>query len=123
MRIGDKVGFKVDYVNGGDQVVGTVEDIYDNISRKIVIVKDAKKNLHKVREEDVIVFSEEPVEEESSEEKRNPGEDMITISRKDFEVISDAIIRNHNFGMVETVACYDFYLDLNKALFDGVDRG
>ena len=128
MKIGDKVGFKVDYVNGGDQVVGTVEDIYENISRNIVIVKDAKKNLHKVREEDVIVFSEEPVEEESSEEKRDPGEDMITISRKDFQVIGAEVTNPRTFkcdptsalsmGLLGVLICSR----LEKALFDGGDN-
>lgn len=125
MKIGDKVGFKVDYVNDGDQVIGTVEDIYDNISRKIVIVKDAKKNLHKVREEDVIVFSEEPVEEE----KRNPGEDMITISRKDFEVICLEVTNPDTFE-VDPLTALTISMSgimicnrLKKALFDGGDRG
>lgn len=129
MRIGDKVGFKVDYVNGGDQVVGTVEDIYENITKNIVIVKDANKNLHKVREEDVIVFSEEPVEEESSEEKRDPGEEMITISREDFVLKCAEVTCPSNFdanpmtalsiGLSGMLVCRK----LEKALFDGGDRG
>ena len=128
MKIGDKVGFKVDYVNGGDQVVGTVEDIYNNIGKKIVIVMDAKKNLHKVREEDVIVFSEEPVEEESSEEKRDPGEDTITISREDFEIICAKVTDPRNFDTNPTTALSISISGmlvcrkLEKALFDGKDR-
>lgn len=124
MKIGDKVGFKVDYVNGGDQVIGTVEDIYDNIGKKIVIVKDREKNLHKVREEDVIVFSEEPVEEE----KRDPGEDMITIKRKDFVDLCAEVTCPTNFetnpttalsiGLSGILVCRR----LEKALFDGGDH-
>lgn len=124
MRIGDKVGFKVDYVNGGDQVVGTVEDIYENITRNIVIVKDAKKNLFKVREEDVIVFSEEPVEEE-----KDPGEDMITISRTDFKVLCLEITNPDTFdtdkltAIAISVSGAMICNRLEKALFDGVGRG
>lgn len=123
MKIGDKVGFKVDYVNGGDQVVGTVEDIYGLAIKTIVIVKDAKKNLYKVREEDVIVFEEEPVDEET-----DTGEDMITISRKDFQVICAEITNPLNFevkpdlaisiGLSGMLVCRR----LEKALFDGGDR-
>jgi len=129
MRIGDKVGFKVDYVNGGDQVIGTVEDIYENITKNIVIVKDAKKNLFKVREEDVIVFEEEPVEEESSEEKRDPREDTITISRQDFVIACMDAINPKNFDTEPTTALaiglsgIVITRKLEKALFDGVDRG
>jgi len=123
MKIGDKVGFKVDYVNGGDQVVGTVEDIYDNISRKIVIVKDATKNLHKVREEDVIVFSEEPVEEE-----KDPGEAMITISRKDFKVLCIEVTNPDTFdtdpltALAISLSGVMICTRLEKALFDGGDH-
>ena len=127
MKIGDKVGFKVDYVNGGDQVVGTVEDIYDNIGKKIVIVKDREKTLHKVREEDVIVFSEEPVEVESSEEN-NSSDNMITISRTDFKAICNAVTDPDMFdtqllhaiciSTIGTIICRR----LEKALFDGGDR-
>lgn len=125
MKIGDKVGFKVDYVNGGDQVVGTVEDIYDNIGKKIVIVKDREKTLHKVREEDVIVFSEEPVEEE----KRDPGEDMITISRKDFKVLCIEVTNPDTFDTdpltAVSIGLAGILISnrLENALFDGVERG
>lgn len=126
MRIGDKVGFKVDYANGGDQVTGTVEDIYEYISnRNIVIVKDAKKNLYKVREEDVIVFEEEP-----EEEKRDPGEDMITISRKDFQVMCVEVTNPCNYYSAKADIALSIDLcgmlvcrRLEKALFDGGDRG
>ena len=118
VNVGDKVGFKVDYVNGGDQVVGTVEDIYEHFG-KILIVKDGEKNLFKVREADVIVFEDVPVEEET----RDPGEDMITISRKDLAKISFALIENCSIGVAHTVICADFSDKLIRTLFDGVDRG
>ena len=110
-------------MNGGDQVVGTVEDIYDNIGKKIVIVKDREKNLHKVREEDVIVFSEEPVEEEKA-----PGEDMITISRKDFKVLCTEVVNPDTFdtdpltALSVSMSGIIVVSRLEKALFDGGDR-
>lgn len=120
MKIGDKVGFKVDYVNGGDQVVGTVEDIYGLASKTIVIVRDAKKNLYKVREEDVIVFEEEP-----AEEKRDPGEDTITISRKDFLFLCGEVTNPNNFdtkpetALTVSLSGILICTKLEKALFDG----
>lgn len=124
VKIGDKVGFKVDYVNGGDQVTGTVEDIYESGSKNIVIVKDATKELFKVREEDVIVFEEKPGEEE-----KDPDENMITISRTDFKTICNAVTDPDMFdthllhaiciSTIGTLICRR----LEKALFDGGDRG
>ena len=123
VKVGDKVGFKVDYVNGGDQVVGTVEDIYDNIGKNIVIVKDHEKNLHKVREEDVIVFSEEPVEENDS------SDNMITISRSDFKATCYSVTNPDMFDThllnaicISTIGAL-ICRRLEKALFDGGDRG
>ena len=123
VNIGDKVGFKVDYVNGGDQVIGTVEDIYCNCGKNIVIVKDQEKNLYKVREEDVIVFFEEP-----EEEKRDPGEDTVTIKRNDFVELCAKVTCPTNFearpttaitiGLTGVLICSR----LEKALFDGGDR-
>lgn len=124
VNIGDKVGFKVDYVNGGDQVIGTVEDIYCNCGKNIVIVKDQVKNLYKVREEDVIVFFEEP-----EEEKRDPGEDMVTISRKDFKVLCIKVINPDTFDTdpltAVTIGLAGILVTnrLENALFDGVERG
>ena len=122
VRIGDKVGFKVEYVNDGDQVIGTVEDIYEHFG-KIVIVKDREKNLYKVREADIIVFSEEP-----AEEPEEPVDDMITISRKDFKVICAEVIKPNNFD-TDPVTAVSIGLagilvavNLEKALFDGGDR-